>query len=308
MCEVGQITPHSGADITNSAHQKAPQPQKTRVFAHKTVGTAFATALEHNLLWELHKMKKTLLAVALASSLTSFGAVAADKAPEPDFSISGNFGITSDYRFRGVSQTDKAPAAQGGFDFVHKGGAYFGTWASNVSQWANPSGSMEIDFYGGYKTSLGPISLDLGAIAYVYPNNKAASGAVKNGTEEIYVGVSYGPVSYKASVTTGTWFGIPNSKGVYHDLGASFPLGEKVTLSVHAGLQDIKDTADNYDFKDFKVGLSYDVGNGYSVSVAAVSMDVDTDAGKSWYTSTTTGHTDKKLYSSGGYITLTKTF
>ncbi|MFZ9841834.1 MAG: TorF family putative porin, partial [Burkholderiaceae bacterium] len=122
MCEVGQITPHSGAEITNSAHQKARQPQKTRVFAHKTVGTAFATAVEHNLLWELHKMKKTLLAVALASSLTSFGAVAADKAPEPDFSISGNFGFTSDYRFRGVSQTNKGPAAQGGFDLAHKSG------------------------------------------------------------------------------------------------------------------------------------------------------------------------------------------
>ncbi|MFZ9162326.1 MAG: TorF family putative porin, partial [Burkholderiaceae bacterium] len=69
-------------------------------------------------------MKKTLLAVALASSLTSFGAVAADKAPEPDFSISGNFGLFSDYRFRGISQTDRAPALQGGFDLTHKSGFY----------------------------------------------------------------------------------------------------------------------------------------------------------------------------------------
>ncbi|MGA0855696.1 MAG: TorF family putative porin [Burkholderiaceae bacterium] len=121
MCEVGQITPHSGAEITNSAHQKARQPQKTRVFAHKTVGTAFATAVEHNLLWELHKMKKTLLAVALASSLTSFGAVAADKAPEPDFSISGNFGLVNDYKYRGISQSGGNAAVSGGLDLTPKG-------------------------------------------------------------------------------------------------------------------------------------------------------------------------------------------
>ncbi|MGA0816532.1 MAG: TorF family putative porin, partial [Burkholderiaceae bacterium] len=63
-------------------------------------------------------MKKTLLAVALASSLTSFGAVAADKAPEPSYTLTGNIGLVSDYRFRGISQTNKRPAVQGGLDLV----------------------------------------------------------------------------------------------------------------------------------------------------------------------------------------------
>jgi hypothetical protein len=163
MCEAGQITPHSGAEITNSAHQKARQPQKTRVFAHKTVGTAFATAVEHNLLWELHKMKKTLLAVALASSLTSFGAVAADKAPEPSYTLTGNIGLVSDYRFRGVSQTQKGPAVQGGLDLALANGLSFGTWTSNVSQWANLGGSQEIDLYGspvlGFRSAVSPIGI-----------------------------------------------------------------------------------------------------------------------------------------------------
>ena len=156
-------------------------------------------------------MKKTLLAVALASSLTSFGAVAADKAPEPSYTIAGNFGLVSDYRFRGASQTNNMPALQGGFDFSHKSGAYMGTWLSNVSQWANAGGSQEIDYYGGYKFSVGPVGLDIGAIAYTYPKNTAAT---PNATNEFYIGASYGPVSYKISQATGNWFGITSDGAV----------------------------------------------------------------------------------------------
>ena len=95
-------------------------------------------------------MKKTVLAITLAA--LTLPALAQDKkAPEPEFTISGNFGLFSDYRFRGVSQTDKKPAAQGGFDLAHKSGIYVGTWTSNVSQWTATGASQEIDLYGGFK-------------------------------------------------------------------------------------------------------------------------------------------------------------
>ncbi|MFN5792864.1 MAG: TorF family putative porin, partial [Burkholderiales bacterium] len=71
-------------------------------------------------------MKKTLVALSLAAM--TLPALAQDKkAPEPDYTITGNFGLFSDYRFRGISQTDKKMAAQGGFDFAHKSGVYLGT-------------------------------------------------------------------------------------------------------------------------------------------------------------------------------------
>src|SRR5512137_2066927 len=57
----------------------------------------------------------------------------ATKAPEPDYTLTGNFGIYSQYIFRGLTQTDAKPAAQGGFDYAHKNGLYVGTWLSNIS-------------------------------------------------------------------------------------------------------------------------------------------------------------------------------
>ena len=226
-------------------------------------------------------MKKTLLAVTLAA-LTSGAAttaLAADpKAPEPDFTISGNFGLVSDYRFRGVSQTNEKPAAQGGFDFTHKSGIYLGTWASNVSQWANAGGSMEIDIYGGFRGTLpaGEIGYDVGLIEYTYPGNNTGTSP-KNRTQEWYVGFSGGPLSYKFYRTTSNWFGInANSSGsTYHDVNASFALNEQVTLSAHVGRQDIKGTHTvNPDFTDYSVGVSVALPDGYTAGVKFTTVDL----------------------------------
>ena len=253
-------------------------------------------------------MKKTLLAVAMASSLTSFGAVAADKAPEPDFSISGNFGLFSDYRFRGISQTKKTGALQGGFDLAHKSGAYLGTWASNVSGFANGNGNgQEVDVYGGYKFPLGPVGLDVGYLAYVYPGN-APTTNIKQGTREFYLGVGYGPVSYKFSRTTGNWFGACNgsSGSIYHDLTLSHSITEKISLSAHAGKQDVKCT-DNLDYSDYRLGMSYDLGNAFSLGLAYVTTTGLSAAGKTFFTQNGNG-TGTKLHDSGAVVSITKTF
>ncbi|MGA0004172.1 MAG: TorF family putative porin, partial [Burkholderiaceae bacterium] len=117
-------------------------------------------------------MKKTLLAIALSSALVPLApAVAA----ESDVELSANFGLVSDYRFRGVSQTDKEMAAQGGFDMAHKSGFYIGTWTSNVSDFANPNGNgLEIDGYLGYSTEVGGIGIDIGNLYYYYPANQGS--------------------------------------------------------------------------------------------------------------------------------------
>ena len=297
-----RYTPQVGADITKSEHKTAHQAQKTRVFTQKPVGTAFATAVEHNLLWELHKMKKTLLAVALASSLTSFGAVAADKAPEPDFSISGNFGLFSDYRFRGMSQTNKGMAAQGGFDLAHKSGLYAGTWTSNVADWANTGGNgQEVDVYGGYKTEFVGIGVDIGYLAYIYPGNTANP---KQNTEETYIGLSYGPVSYKVSVAGNKWFGYAGSGSIYQDLSASFSVSDKVTVGFHVGFQDVKHADVDLDFTDYKASVSYALPDNYTLGIAYV-----TTSGLSASAKTTNFvGGGKKLYEGGAVISLTKTF
>src|SRR5665811_1106927 len=71
--------------------------------------------------------------IILNSVLASTAAMAQTKAPEPDFTLSYNVGVTSDYRFRGIAQTSTDPALQAGVDFAHKSGFYLGAWGSNIS-------------------------------------------------------------------------------------------------------------------------------------------------------------------------------
>jgi len=79
--------------------------------------------------------------------------------PTPDWSVTANVLLGSEYIFRGISQTGGKPTVQGGFDVAHSGGFYAGTWASNIS-WLEDFGaynrsSLEWDFYGGFKQNFG---------------------------------------------------------------------------------------------------------------------------------------------------------
>ncbi len=253
-------------------------------------------------------MKKTVLALTFAA--LAVPAFAQDKkAPEPDYTISGNLGLASDYRFRGISQTNKKPAVQGGFDLALKSGFYAGTWASNVNDWANTEGNgMEIDFYGGYKGSL-PMDLgfDIGYIAYQYPGTISDP---KQNTQELYIGVSRGPVSYKLSRTmSDAWFGIDEAKGsLYHDLSASFGLTDQLTLSAHFGYQKIKGDAEGEtSFRDYKIGAAYDLGSGYSLGLFFTKVSFKEKAdGEAWFVGSDAKAT--KLYGNGTVLSLTKTF
>ncbi len=251
-------------------------------------------------------MKKTLLAIALASSLTSFGAVAADKAPEPDFSISGNFGLFSDYRFRGISQTQLAPAAQGGFDVAFKNGFYVGNWNSNVNAdylYLKGSG-LEMDFYGGYRTEVAGVGIDIGNLYYYYPGASTA-GNLKYDTNEIYLGLSFGPISLKTSYATTDAFGVANTDGsIYYDVTFSKALSEKVSLSVHAGFTDIANGSSS-DYSDYKLAVSYVLPQNYVIGIAYYS---NTGDGADAYTTAKADYNNKDLGKNGAVISLTKTF
>jgi nitrogen regulatory protein P-II 2 len=136
-------------------------------------------------------------------------------APASPHTLAGNLGIYSSYRFRGIDQTFGKPALQGGFDYSHSSGIYLGNWNSNVSEGAGfPDANLEMDFYGGYKFSVGDFGIDVGAIYYYYPgsdagvgtlfspaNNKSGkvhSGGVSN--TELYVGATWKFLSAKYSM------------------------------------------------------------------------------------------------------------
>lgn len=108
---------------------------------------------------------KTLGAASIA--LTALAGAAA--AEERAFAWSVNAAGTSDYIFRGVSQTDEKPAFQAGLDASY-GIFYAGVWGSNTDDGFTNS-SAEIDFYAGIKPVLGPVTFDLGVIYYFYPGD-----------------------------------------------------------------------------------------------------------------------------------------
>src|SRR5437868_12923348 len=112
--------------------------------------------------------------VSITQAQTPAPAAEPAKPIEP-YTITGNFGIYSQYIFRGLTQTDRKPAFQGGFDFAHASGFYLGTWGSNIS-WLHDlgtvvshGGSLEWDLYGGYKYAINDDwGLDVGVLYYYY--------------------------------------------------------------------------------------------------------------------------------------------
>src|SRR5688572_798927 len=176
--------------------------------------------------------KKTVVAGALAAALAPTTALAAD--PPPEHNITGNVGLYTQYIFRGLTQTNREPAIQGGFDYAHSSGFYAGTWASNIS-WLRDGGSYmaggsgEFDFYGGYKATFGKsdFSYDLGALYYWYPGD-ATPGFVKANTLELYAGLGWkwltGKFSYAVSDNV---FGLADADGSYYlDLTATVPIAK----------------------------------------------------------------------------------
>ncbi len=131
--------------------------------------------------------------VAIASGVAmamGVGASAyADDEKSSGFTFSANTTFATDYRFRGISQTENDFTIQGGFDVSHEDGFYAGAWASNLSGWGTFGGSnTELDLYGGYQTELDGIAFDVGAVYYVFPQ-----GSSRTSYAEIYgsVGKSF---------------------------------------------------------------------------------------------------------------------
>ncbi len=118
--------------------------------------------------------------------------------------------------------TGYGPAFQGGFDFAHKSGFYLGNWNSNVEQGLYNGASLEMDFYGGYKGTVGDFGYDIGYIYYYYPKS-GAQGTTKVNNGELYLGASYGPVSAKWYYGTTKFFWL--GKGPTSAIPSSIPRG-----------------------------------------------------------------------------------
>lgn len=233
-------------------------------------------------------MKKALIGTAVAAACSvPLGvlaqAAAAPAKPEPEYTITGNAGLFSDYRFRGYSQTDYQPALQGGFDFAHKSGFYLGNWNSNVNANLYSGASLEMDFYAGYKATFGEFTLDVGTLYYYYPGT-GRTGGVYTGVDaknwEAYIGGSWGPLSAKYFYCFSDFFGLKapgvDTKGSqYLDLTGTFDLGSGFGVVGHVGWQGIANGKDvgliEDSVYDYKIGVTYDIaGSGWIAGAAVI--------------------------------------
>jgi uncharacterized protein (TIGR02001 family) len=195
--------------------------------------------------------------------------------------ISTTATLTSDYDWRGVSQTQGDPAFQLGLNYVAESGLYMGVWGSNVkfantAEWETYGRrpNTEFDLYLGY--SLGDseegLGWDFGAIYYSYPN------AGEGNFPEIYAGIARGVFGLKAWYS---WdFQGSGETAYYVDGNLTVPMANGFSFLAHLGYS-FGDYHKNFsgagEYLNWSAGIGYDVG-GWSASLSYVDgSDMDTN-------------------------------
>ncbi len=161
-------------------------------------------------------------ALTLAAILVATPAFADDApaAPPPEITINGTAALVSEYRFRGVSQTDKNFAVQGSLTVTHSSGFYASVWGSSVDNYVTAAGhsNQEIDIIGGFKKTYSGVTFDIGALYYFYPKSGYAGDNTSTDFIEPYADIAYtyGPVTGKVTVNYA-----PKQKALALDQGQS---------------------------------------------------------------------------------------
>ena len=244
-------------------------------------------------------MKKVLLAMLAMAGFTLAQA-----------QVTGNLGLTSDYRFRGVSQSQNAPAVQGGVDYAHSSGFYIGNWNSSVSSQVYTAGAgLESDLYAGYKKEIVKgITVDIGTYNYFYPRatTSAATGSDFD-TYEGFVGLGYKDIiSAKYSQTLGNgYFGTANARGTNYtqvDAKLPVPIIKNLSAVAHYGRTNVANSS-NLDYNDVNAGFVYSLPKSLDLSVKYF-----TNTGTSTAFETANTVSGQKLYKNTVVVGLTKTF
>jgi uncharacterized protein (TIGR02001 family) len=208
------------------------------------------------------------LAAAIAMAAFANPAFAEDAAAEEEESsgpIDVEFTIdaVSDYRFRGISLSDKDFAIQPGVTISHESGIYVGAWGSNIA--ANGGDDIELNLIAGFSTEAGPLTFDVNATYYIYPGAGSfnyiefitrTSTAIGKG--EVGLTLAYAPSQAN----------IGSTDNFYAAIDGSFPLGDS-PLSIE-GSFGFEDGAFGDNKKDWSLGLNATFG---ALSIGAAYVD-----------------------------------
>ncbi len=214
--------------------------------------------------------RRTIKALAAATAIAGCAMVVPAQAGD----WSANAAMTSNYVWRGLTQTENEAAVQGGIDYASDSGFYMGTWVSNVNYGAGDAYSYEHDVYAGFAFETGDISWDVGYLYYNY------DGEANFDFGEVYASVGLGGLSATVYVLANTQADPTPDQDFdfgstyYASLDYSFDLGNDVGLGVHVGFHD-GDFAEAFNGTDdgyYDASISVSKG-GFAFTVS------DTDAG-----------------------------
>ncbi len=236
-------------------------------------------------------MKRKTLPLACAAALVGASSLA-------QAGLSANIGLTSNYLWRGITQTDDSAAISGGVDWNHDSGFYLGVWASNID-WALPSRKKgaEVDFYGGFSNTIQDFGYDIGVIHYYYPisgyeNSNFTELGLTGTWKFLEAGINW---TINGQAANGAPF---DTGDIYYHLGASFEVMKGWTVGATVGRYDFKtsnawDAANNHgaspDYTHFQIDLTKSAGDwgDFTFSVSQANTNFKSGAASNYWTNAT---------------------
>lgn len=207
-------------------------------------------------------MQKAAKVTTLAASLVLLGAAVSSAAA---VELSGDITFASDYAFRGISQTEEAPALQGGLSLADASGFYLSVWGSNVDFLAE--GTLELDVMLGWSGAINDDwSTDVGIMRYGYPNAEIDG----SNFYEIYGSLSYKDLTFGLAYSDDYYANSGNF--IYAYANYSYALLDNLSLDLHLGQNEYDDSSASY--LDWSVGISTEV-LGAGLSLTYVDTDIN---------------------------------
>lgn len=242
------------------------------------------------------KSLRSVLAVALLAAAAP--AASAEEASGIPGAITGSAALTSDYMFRGISQTDNDPAVQVGLEYgLELGGVapYIGIWGSNVNF---TDANMEVDVTGGLRGKISDVTWDLGFVYYLYPN---ARSNLNYDYFELAgkLGYDFGPAALTLGLNYSPEYFAKSGDAVYLQANLDVPLPWGLVASGHLGHQWIQRNVafGTPDYSDWSLGVAKEV---LGLTLGASYIDTSLSKGECFSGTTLCG--------ARGILTVTKKF
>lgn len=206
----------------------------------------------------MNKLSQAMVCAA-AVATTGLSSVALAESP-----LTGNVGVTSNYIWRGQTQSADEAAVSGGIDYAHSSGLYAGIWVSSLASSTDSSHTTgdnttstqyEQDLYIGFGGEAGPLSYDVSYVQYMYP----VGDAVELDFAEVIVSLGYGPVTLTIAPTVNKEDSTAQEDDLYTSLSAEFEVKKGLTLGVLYGMYDFDEapgSTTTADYSHYQISLS----------------------------------------------------